>query len=324
MSWNIFIKERSMVFQVVKTKLHQMRGQGIKINHLRINNAGEHNDFVNLCLKQGIKPELTAPHTPQHNGIVERRFATDLRRAQAMMEAADLTVGLRNLLRGEALQTATFIGNMCVSPRNMNDTSPYEKFYKKKPPLNPTNLIQFGRIGYVTKRNKIQGKYNPKAFKCLFMGYSPYHSINTYRIFNPMTRKVILSRDVRWATWNTVDPKQSLTSHNNVYMKELISDNNWNPQQTEKFNKLIDHYIPQDTRFSAVMDVTDAYNYGSLTLDDSDDDVWGPVPSHLGTLPHRTNPRNQEENIVPHALIEDKFSESGRKQQKRRNRRFGR
>jgi transposase InsO family protein len=305
MSWNIFIKERSMVFQVVKTKILQMKGQGIKINHMRLDNAGEHSDFVDLCLKLGIQPELTAPHTPQHNGIVERRFATDLRRAQAMMEAADLTVGLRNLLRGEAIHTATFIGNMCVSPRNMHDTTPYEKFYKKKPQLQPVDLIQFGRIGYVTKRDKFQSKYKPKAYKCLFMGYSPYHSINTYRLYNPMTRKVILSRDVKWSPWNTADPQQSLRHHNNIYMKELISDTKWDPQQTAKFHKLLDHYIPPDTRFTAVRDIADAYNNGSVTLYDSDDDVWGTPLSHSGTLPHRTHPRNQEETIVPNASIDD-------------------
>ena len=54
--------------------------------------------------------EYTAPHTPQQNGIVERQFATDLRRAQSMMEAADLTEHLRDLLINEAIMTATTNG----------------------------------------------------------------------------------------------------------------------------------------------------------------------------------------------------------------------
>jgi hypothetical protein len=41
------------------------------------------------------------------NGIVERQFATDLRRAQSMMEVANLTKGLRKLLRNEAIMTTT-------------------------------------------------------------------------------------------------------------------------------------------------------------------------------------------------------------------------
>ena len=109
MSWNIFLKDKTMVSHSVKNKIKQLIGQGFKINYLRMDNAGENRNITDFCLKVGIQPELTAPNTPQHNGIVERRFATDLRRAQAMMEAADLTIGLRNLLRGEALQTATFI-----------------------------------------------------------------------------------------------------------------------------------------------------------------------------------------------------------------------
>jgi hypothetical protein len=94
-------------------------------------------------------------------------------------------------------------------------------------------------------------------------------------------------------------------------MKELISDTNWNPQQTAQFHKLLDHYIPPDTRLNAVMDTADAYNYGSVTLYDSDEDVWGPAPSHSGTMPHRTNPRNQEESIVRTASIDDNSANQG-------------
>jgi hypothetical protein len=79
--------------------LFHLKGQGYKLKYLRLDNAGEHHHIKDLCLKMGITPEFTAPHTHQHNGQVERRFATDARRAQAMMEAADLTIGLRNLLR---------------------------------------------------------------------------------------------------------------------------------------------------------------------------------------------------------------------------------
>jgi hypothetical protein len=44
--------------------------------------------------------------------VVAQQYATDLRRAQSMMEAADLTEGLRNLLRNEAIMTATTLSNI--------------------------------------------------------------------------------------------------------------------------------------------------------------------------------------------------------------------
>jgi hypothetical protein len=143
----------------------------------------------------GITTEFTVPHTPHHNGHVERRFATDARRAQAMMEAADLTIGLRNLLKGKAINTYTYLGNMCINPKTKK--SSYEFFYNKKPPKPPTQLMKFGRIGFVTHTNKARSKYSPKAFKCFFVGYSIFNSHNTFRLYNTITRKVFHSRDVK-------------------------------------------------------------------------------------------------------------------------------
>jgi hypothetical protein len=121
--------------------------------------------------KFGITIEYTAPYTPQQNGVVEQQFATDLRRAQSMMKAADLTEGLRNLLRNEAIMTATTLAN--ISCNNMQShQSPYQKFYNKEPLLKLEHLVPFGRLGYVTDRRKIKSKLAPKASKCFFVGYA--------------------------------------------------------------------------------------------------------------------------------------------------------
>jgi hypothetical protein len=68
MSWNTFIKHRGQVFESVKQKLYHLKGQGYRIKYLRLDSAGEHHHIKDLCLRLGINPEFTAPHTPQHNG----------------------------------------------------------------------------------------------------------------------------------------------------------------------------------------------------------------------------------------------------------------
>jgi hypothetical protein len=141
--------------------------------------------------------EFTAPNTPQQNGIVERQFQTDLTRANAMLDAAGLKPGAKNQLRAEAIITAAIIDNMtCKTP---GEPSQYEKFFKKKGTLQPKHLIQFGRIGFVTIHRKISSKLKPKANKCIFVGYARNHSPNTYKMYNPATRAIILSRDIKWA-----------------------------------------------------------------------------------------------------------------------------
>jgi hypothetical protein len=84
--------------------------------------------------------EYTAPYTPQQNDVVERQFATDLRRSQSMMEAADLTKGLRNLLRNEAIMTATTMGNISCNDIT-NKLFPYQKFYGKSPLFKMEHLV---------------------------------------------------------------------------------------------------------------------------------------------------------------------------------------
>ena len=72
-----------------------------------------------MCEEFGIQLEYTAPSTPQHNGLVERQFVTDLSRANAMMEAADFTQSIRNLLRGEAIMTASILDNLACKANDL-------------------------------------------------------------------------------------------------------------------------------------------------------------------------------------------------------------
>ena len=216
--------------------------------------------------------EYTAPYTPQQNGIVERQFATDLRRAQSMMEAADLTESMRNMLRNEAIMTATTMANITCNDMT-NKLSPYQKFYGKPPLLKLEHLVQFGRLGYVADRRKIKSKLAPKAYKCLFVGYAFNHSAHTYRMYNPRTRFIINTRDVRWEVWNTKDPKSTLREHRQVYMQSLINNNpnGWSDHQTQQFNDLLDHYIqpPPQAPLPDMPEILDYADYDLISDDGS-------------------------------------------------------
>jgi transposase InsO family protein len=146
----------------------------------RCDNVGAYGKTELLCHQFGVTMELTAPYTPQQNAVVERQFATDLSRSQSMMEAADLTEGLRNLLRKEAIMTATTMANISCTGITYK-LSPYKKFYGKSPILK-MELVQFGRLGSDNYRRKIKSDLAPKAIKCLFVGYTFNHNAHTYCI----------------------------------------------------------------------------------------------------------------------------------------------
>ena len=54
----------------------------------------------------------------------------------------------------------------------------------------------FGERCIVADRTKIKAKLTNHGKICYWMGYVDNHALNTYRILNPKTGRVILSRDV--------------------------------------------------------------------------------------------------------------------------------
>ena len=87
-TWIYFLKAKSEVFKrfrEFKTLVENQTGRKIRV--LRTNNGGEYtsNESLEYCLVEGIKKEHTVPHTPQHNGVVERKNKTMIGAAKAML-----------------------------------------------------------------------------------------------------------------------------------------------------------------------------------------------------------------------------------------------
>ena len=70
--------------------------------------------------------------------------------------------------------------------------TPEEKYAGKKPDL--LHLKVFGCIAYVHVPDELHTKLDPKAEKCVFIGYSLEQK--GYRCYNPLTRQLRTSRDV--------------------------------------------------------------------------------------------------------------------------------
>lgn len=88
-TWNYFLKKEDEVPNLLIAFIDQMKENDKVMKKIRCDNAGEHQRFVDICRKNKITIEYVAPNTPQHNGVVERSFTTDLWRLKAMMKKAD-------------------------------------------------------------------------------------------------------------------------------------------------------------------------------------------------------------------------------------------
>ena len=70
-----------------------------------------------------------------------------------------------------------------------------------------SHLKNFGCVAYVHVPNELRKKLDKKEHKFIFVGYS--EDTKAYKLYDPVTRKVIISRDVQFVkneSWDgTID-----------------------------------------------------------------------------------------------------------------------
>lgn len=167
---------------------------GEKIKTLRVDNGTE---YINCAMKQllrncGIQLETSAPYTPEQNGRSERDNRTIVESARTMLTAKSLP----KFLWAEAVNTAVYILNRIPTKRNLQQT-PYELWNGRKPFVG--HLRIFGSDAFAHVPKQCRSKFDDKARKVILVGYQG-ESTN-YRLFDPVNRKVFVSRDV---TFNEV------------------------------------------------------------------------------------------------------------------------
>ena len=85
----------------IKFKIEVENQKDKKIKRLRSDRGGEYGSSLlkSFCEKNGIVHEVTAPRTPEQNGIVERKNRT----LKDMMNAMLISSGLPSNMLGEAI-----------------------------------------------------------------------------------------------------------------------------------------------------------------------------------------------------------------------------
>jgi len=81
-----------------------------------------------------------------------------------------------------------------IPTRVLEDHSPFEVLNKVKPFL--SHLRVFGSLCYVLIPGDMRNKLEPKSTKAMFVGYSTTQ--RGYKCFDPQTRRLLISRDVKF------------------------------------------------------------------------------------------------------------------------------
>jgi transposase InsO family protein len=95
------------------------RKSGKKVKALRTDRGGEFAaaDFIEYCAELGVHRQLTAPYSPQQNGVVERRNQTVVGTARSMMKAKELP----GEFWGEAVTTAVPAQQVLIQEHRRQD-----------------------------------------------------------------------------------------------------------------------------------------------------------------------------------------------------------
>jgi len=201
--WSYFLQEKSEAFDAFKRfKSLVEKASGDKILCLCTDRGGEFtsSEFNEYCSTHGITRQLIAAYSPQQNGVAERRNRTLMNMVRCMLIARDVP----KQYWPEAVNLATHILNRCPTTALANIT-PENAWQNRTPSVQHFKV--FGCIGHVHLPNASRKKLDNKSIKCVFMGIS--EESKAFRMYDPETQKIIISRDVIFEEMEKWDWNQS-------------------------------------------------------------------------------------------------------------------
>jgi len=198
-TWVYFLSEKSGVLDMFKRFKASIENETSDvICCLRTDRGGEFTstDFDNFCSLHGIKRQITTAYTPQQNGVAERKNRTVMNMVRSMMSEKSIP----KEFWPEAVNWSVYVQNRSPTIAVKNVT-PEEAWSGIKPSVHFFRI--FGCIGYVHVPDAHRKKLDSKSTKCVLLGVS--EESKAYKLYDPISKKVIVSRDVVFAEnekWN--------------------------------------------------------------------------------------------------------------------------
>ena len=219
--WTYFMKHKSDLQHLVFDFVKKLLLNKYEVKYIRCDNDPSHFVLKRLFEENNIKIqfEFVAPNTPQHNGKVERKFATLYAKVRTMLLEAGFNEQLRNRLWIYAATTATEIENHLIT--QYKQISSFKQFFPDKESIDLTKLKVFGSIGIVARLvgKNVTSKLEDRGMPAIYLGRAIDHTCDTYKFYNMKTQSDFLSRDVRWlrklyGEW--VQGKKSISFKNEI------------------------------------------------------------------------------------------------------------
>ena len=184
-----------------------------KIDTLFSDNGGEFIALRSFLSETGISHRTTLPHTPEHNGLSERRHRHIVETGLFLLHKANLS----NTFWSYAFSIAVYLTNRMPTPV-LSLNSPYSLLFKAQP--NYLKLKIFGCLCFPWLRPYQNHKLQNRSTKCVFLGYSLTQS--AYLCYDTISSRLYVSRHVRFV--EDTFPFPSLTKNSSLPTAEV---NDW-------------------------------------------------------------------------------------------------
>nr|KAJ0214683.1 hypothetical protein LSAT_V11C400195050 [Lactuca sativa] len=163
-------------YKMVKTQF------GVQIKRIRTEIGGEFvsNNMRDFYAQEVIVLETSCPHTPQQNGVVERKHRHLLETARALRFQANLP----KTFWGEYVLTATYVINRMPS-KILHGATPYEVLFKQKPSYE--HMWVFDCLTYHRNIDTGGDKFEQRGKPGIFVGYPL--GTKGYKIYDLESRK---------------------------------------------------------------------------------------------------------------------------------------
>ncbi|KAJ4816146.1 hypothetical protein LUZ62_028712 [Rhynchospora pubera] len=190
-TWIYFMANKSdvvSIFSGFKVQVENLFGCTIKV--LRTDGGAEFKP-IGTRFPQIIH-QTSCPHTPQQNGISERKHRHIVELSIAIMSHASIP----HIYWDEIFSSTIYLINRL--PSSLNHTIPYKILFSKDPDFSFLRVL--GCLCFPYTRPYNSNKFEPRALPCVFLGYAK--SQKGYRCLHLPTNKVYVSRHVQFDETN--------------------------------------------------------------------------------------------------------------------------
>ncbi|KAK1409296.1 hypothetical protein QVD17_35822 [Tagetes erecta] len=244
--WVYLLKSKDEAFdQFRKYKVQVEQESKFRVKTLRTDRGGEFNSkkFNEYCQKKGIKRQLTAPYTPQQNGVVERRNRTVVEMTRSILKSMQVP----DQCWGEAVRHSVYLLNR-IPTKAVKNSTPYEQWRGRKPIL--SHIKVFGCVAFAKKLETGIKKLEDRSTKLIHIGRE--EGTKGYRLFDSEKKRIVIAKDVEfdeqqkgdwnlgqineepspfwWTKMQSSDsgPEENSSQHQ-PRIEQQVGDNNSNP-----------------------------------------------------------------------------------------------